>query len=546
MNTTASTRTSNPASPTNPLTREVARSNAAAASGSSATFVAFLAAQVSGAGTMFDRATPIEPATPRESDAPTENPSAEADTKDGATSESDDAGPQDSREPAQAPRTDRAPASPLLPGAEDAAGSKLGAPAIDAPEASAPPEPTLNPASGHPALSSSARKPGPQTLSSKAVSNTTTGEPAAPTDPLGLIPGRSGPTPPAESRAPGDAAAAQPAAPSAPAEASAPSGPRFSEHLSNSAASASVGDESAAGGSTASSGAASAGPIGAGQIGAGQTGTAQTGAGAANASNAAGQAAVASSAAGAPGAGTRSNANPGTPMVGIAPASGPSPLGKLVAGPLGSQLGGGPRLTAQEAETQGQVARGLASALKAKDGEVTLRLTPDTLGTVRITLRIEDQQVRATIETSTLAARDLLSKGVESLRAGLERRGLEVDRLEVRAAQDVPTASPPARSESETDHEQSASRDFSRGDGGQGGNGGGGNGGGEHAGGDRRNLAGVSPLGLVGDEAANTSATRGVAGLVSQGPTLSLERDGSATTLPDGRTVQALRLEAVA
>jgi hypothetical protein len=35
-------------------------------------------------------------------------------------------------------------------------------------------------------------------------------------------------------------------------------------------------------------------------------------------------------------------------------------------------------------------------------------------------------------------------------------------------------------------------------------------------------------------------------GLLNLGPTLSLERDGSATTLPDGRTVQSLRLEAVA
>lgn len=519
MNTTASSRSSNPASQTNPLTREVARSNAAAASGSSATFVAFLAAQVSGAGTMFDRAAAIAPPQPSPAQA-------DAQSSDDASDASDDAAGQDSRDAAQPSRSDdSAPATPA-PGSAAQADDQPAAAASD-PNAVAP---ALNPAAGQNALTKPDRRSGAQPSSPKAASADASPESAAPTDPLGLIPGRSGASA-GDARAQGDAGGAPSSAPNAPAEAAQASGPRFSEHLSNSAPA-----ESSPAASAAADGAQA--PSATSSTSAATTTNPQASPSAA-ASPTPGPTAGPGQSPAAAGSGPRTSTTPSTPLVGIAATPGPSPLGKLVGGPLSGQIGAGPRLTAQEAETQGQVARGLASALKAKDGEVTLRLTPDTLGTVRITLRIEDQQVRATIETSTLAARDLLSKGVESLRAGLERRGLEVDRLEVRAAPEALPTAPPARSESGTGHEQPpSSRDFSHG--------GGSGGGGDHPGEDRRNFAGASPHGLVGDDAASTPGLHGVAGPVHQGPTLSLERDGSATTLPDGRTVQALRLEAVA
>lgn len=536
MNTTASSRSSPSAASLNPLTREVARSNAAAASGSSATFVAFLASQVGGAGTMFDRAAPLDPPS-RDSAQPERD--ADRSTEGDAAGESEDAEPRDSREPAQSPRSDRAPATKPVPG--EVSGLIPEAALPDAPSASpAPDEPAMNPSSGHPALTRADRRAGPQTISPKATSKDAASEPAAPTDPLCLIPGRSGPTPPAESRASGDQAGAQAAAPSAPSEAAPISGPRFSEHLSTSAAATAESASSAAAQGEPAPNASTTNSAGA-PAGSGASATAPSAAASASAASSNANTPRASNS-----SGNSPGTAPGTPLVGIAAASGIGPLGKLVGTPLGTASG--PRLTAQEAETQGQVARGLASALKAQNGEVTLRLTPDTLGTVRITLRIEDQQVRATIETSTLAARDLLSKGVESLRAGLERRGLEVDRLEVRATPEALPTAPPARSDAGTSHEHPP-RDFSHGGsgGGAGGGAGGGDGGGgEHAGEDRRNTAGTRPHGLVGDDAANSVSPRGDVGLLNLGPTLSLERDGSATTLPDGRTVQSLRLEAVA
>lgn len=78
-----------------------------------------------------------------------------------------------------------------------------------------------------------------------------------------------------------------------------------------------------------------------------------------------------------------------------------------------------------------QVARGLATLLRHQGGRVTIRLTPETLGQIKINLKIEDARVWATFQPSSDASRDAINQSLASLRASLEARGLVVERLEV-------------------------------------------------------------------------------------------------------------------
>ncbi len=78
-----------------------------------------------------------------------------------------------------------------------------------------------------------------------------------------------------------------------------------------------------------------------------------------------------------------------------------------------------------------QVNRGMAGLLTRGGGHVTLRLTPESLGTVHVRVEMRDGIVRAKIEASSESARRLLTEGVGSLKSALEARGLSVDRLEV-------------------------------------------------------------------------------------------------------------------
>lgn len=91
-----------------------------------------------------------------------------------------------------------------------------------------------------------------------------------------------------------------------------------------------------------------------------------------------------------------------------------------------------PRGGSHDAESLArQVGRGLANVLTRGGGSLTLRLTPASLGAVRVHVDLRDGFVRATLHATTDSARELLSQGVASLKASLETRGLKVDRLDV-------------------------------------------------------------------------------------------------------------------
>jgi len=78
-----------------------------------------------------------------------------------------------------------------------------------------------------------------------------------------------------------------------------------------------------------------------------------------------------------------------------------------------------------------QVVRGLAQALRQKDGSVTLRLRPAELGPVRVDVRVRQDRVIAQVRTQTEQARGLLGSNLDQLRGALEARGLVVDRIDV-------------------------------------------------------------------------------------------------------------------
>lgn len=163
-----------------------------------------------------------------------------------------------------------------------------------------------------------------------------------------------------------------------------------------------------------------------------------------------------------------SNSTPGTPVVAAAPSATPTnaPIsgqasaasGKAEATP-GSATGSSAvkadpmaalsalgarssrvRFTAESPSNQAaprsgslpdQVARGLATLLRHQGGSVTIRLTPEALGQIKINLRIEDSHVWATFQPSSDASHDAIDQSLASLRASLESRGLVVERLEV-------------------------------------------------------------------------------------------------------------------
>ncbi|MEM6459842.1 MAG: flagellar hook-length control protein FliK [Planctomycetota bacterium] len=80
-----------------------------------------------------------------------------------------------------------------------------------------------------------------------------------------------------------------------------------------------------------------------------------------------------------------------------------------------------------------RINRGLANAVNQQGGNVTLRLTPPEMGTVRISLNLQGTAVSAQFHAETDAAQRLLTQQLSQLRASLESQGLQVERLGVQA-----------------------------------------------------------------------------------------------------------------
>lgn len=121
----------------------------------------------------------------------------------------------------------------------------------------------------------------------------------------------------------------------------------------------------------------------------------------------------------------------------------------------------------EQADFTAFLARGVGAVVRQGGGSLTLRLDPPSLGQLTIRLTIESGAVQARFESSTTQARQLLTDHMSTLRATLEARGLNVERLEVaarsagvaHAAPSHPPAEPGAAasvsSRADTDHDAS-------------------------------------------------------------------------------------------
>lgn len=87
--------------------------------------------------------------------------------------------------------------------------------------------------------------------------------------------------------------------------------------------------------------------------------------------------------------------------------------------------------SSNDALNSARLTRGLNAAVNQQGGNITLRLTPPELGTVRIQLNLQGGNVSAQFHAETDSARTLLTQQLGQLRTSLESQGLNVERLGV-------------------------------------------------------------------------------------------------------------------
>ncbi len=93
-----------------------------------------------------------------------------------------------------------------------------------------------------------------------------------------------------------------------------------------------------------------------------------------------------------------------------------------------------PMLRVDQQQLPSQVARALARVMSTGGGSMTLQLSPQSLGEVRVEISIQRGAATAIFDAENQSARDLLKSEMDHLRSALERRGVVVERLEVRDA----------------------------------------------------------------------------------------------------------------
>ncbi|MEK6701260.1 MAG: flagellar hook-length control protein FliK [Planctomycetota bacterium] len=88
-------------------------------------------------------------------------------------------------------------------------------------------------------------------------------------------------------------------------------------------------------------------------------------------------------------------------------------------------------LSVEGGSMEAQLARGLTAAMRHKGGVLTLRLSPEHLGAVKIELVVENGKVSATFDAQNDQTRQLLHANLDSLTKAIEERGMVVDRVQV-------------------------------------------------------------------------------------------------------------------
>ena len=70
-------------------------------------------------------------------------------------------------------------------------------------------------------------------------------------------------------------------------------------------------------------------------------------------------------------------------------------------------------------------------SLKQGNDQITLKLSPDHLGDIKVNLSLEDQHLKVQIVTETTTARDSLLQHVDSLKESLARQNISIDKFDV-------------------------------------------------------------------------------------------------------------------
>lgn len=96
----------------------------------------------------------------------------------------------------------------------------------------------------------------------------------------------------------------------------------------------------------------------------------------------------------------------------------------------GAPRAAGAAMSADRAFSAG-LTRGISAVLNQKGGALTMRLTPPSLGHVRIVMALKGGQVSVELEAGNARAHDLLRSQLPALRQSLEAKGLTVERLGV-------------------------------------------------------------------------------------------------------------------
>jgi len=121
-----------------------------------------------------------------------------------------------------------------------------------------------------------------------------------------------------------------------------------------------------------------------------------------------------------------------TPTLADRAEAGPKPPGAWLTRRSGGADGGQPTAgsAAEQVRLINRVARAFQSA-EARGGEVRLRLSPPELGSLRVSVRLQDGVLHARVEAETEAARQILTQNLPSLRDRLAEQNIRVERFDV-------------------------------------------------------------------------------------------------------------------
>lgn len=122
---------------------------------------------------------------------------------------------------------------------------------------------------------------------------------------------------------------------------------------------------------------------------------------------------------------------PATPAFSVAPPAHHDSRVSGVIGPSGTSLTPGGPVAPREQDVAMQIVQSLRLQFRDGIGEAVLKLKPEHLGSVAISLRVENGGLKANVQADLPAVRQWLESQQDTLRSALAEHGLRLDRFEV-------------------------------------------------------------------------------------------------------------------